>query len=226
MYPFRKDASFRTCFCFVHTIAQFSRILKFSNIYCQIFRGVPFGDGSAVTLKSECIISTIGSEKFQTFIILAQYFEIMTKRKRKLPVHRYSYMVKYLIKFVVIINRRWEKLIYLKIINLKFCPRFLLNQRWKSLSLCLAAPFLDVSVWSSTGNAVRRCRCRRVGFETNSSCGPLTIRMLAKRRWYVFGALPSESKNSAGPTRGKWNATTATGDVFSHRKETSQTENR
>jgi hypothetical protein len=28
-------------------------------------------------------------------------------------LHRYSYMVKYLIKFVVIINRRWEKLIYL-----------------------------------------------------------------------------------------------------------------
>ena len=50
-----------------------------------------------------------------------------------------------------------------------FCPRFLLNQRWKSLSLCPAAPFLDVSVWSSTGNTIRRCRCRRVGFETNSS---------------------------------------------------------
>ena len=44
-----------------------------------------------------------------------------------------------------------------------------LNQRWKSLSLCPAAPFLDISVWSSTGNTVRRCRCRRVGFETNSS---------------------------------------------------------
>jgi hypothetical protein len=29
---------------------------------------------------------------------------------------------------------------------LKCCPRFLLNQRWKSLSLCPAAPFLDVSV--------------------------------------------------------------------------------
>ena len=52
---------------------------------------------------------------------------------------------------------------------LKFCPRFLLNQRWKSLSLCPAAPFLDVSVWSITGNTVRRCRCRRFGFETNSS---------------------------------------------------------
>ena len=82
MYPFLIDASFRPYFCFVHTITQFSRILRFSNIYCQIFRRVPFGDGSDVPLNSECITSTIGSEKFQTFIILAQYFEIMTKRKR------------------------------------------------------------------------------------------------------------------------------------------------
>jgi hypothetical protein len=52
---------------------------------------------------------------------------------------------------------------------LKCCPRFLLNQRWKSCSICPAAPFLDVSVWSSTGNTVRKCRCRRVGFETISS---------------------------------------------------------
>jgi hypothetical protein len=35
------------------------------------------------------------------------------QEKKKLPVHRYSYMVEYVIKFVVIINRRWEKLIYL-----------------------------------------------------------------------------------------------------------------
>ena len=38
MYPFLKDASFCPCFSFVHTIAQFSRILRFSHIYCQIFR--------------------------------------------------------------------------------------------------------------------------------------------------------------------------------------------
>ena len=38
MYPFLKDASFCPRFCFVHTIAQFSRILRFSHIYCQIFR--------------------------------------------------------------------------------------------------------------------------------------------------------------------------------------------
>ena len=37
MYPFLKDASFCPCFGFVHTIAQFSRILRFSHIYCQIF---------------------------------------------------------------------------------------------------------------------------------------------------------------------------------------------
>ena len=63
-------------------MAQFSRILRFSHIYCQIFRRVPFVDGSDGPLNSECITSTIESEKFQTFIILAQYFEIMTKRKR------------------------------------------------------------------------------------------------------------------------------------------------
>ena len=54
-------------------------------------------------------------------------------------------------------------------LDLKICPRFLLNQRWKSLSLCPAAPFLDVSVWRSIGNTVRRCRCHRIGLETNSS---------------------------------------------------------
>ena len=82
MYPFLKDPSFRPCFSFVHTIAQFSRILRFSHIYCQFFRIGPPDDGSDVPLNSECITSTIGSEKFQTYIILAQYFEIMTKRKR------------------------------------------------------------------------------------------------------------------------------------------------
>ena len=91
---------------------------------------------------------------------------------------------------------------------LKFCPRFLLDQRWKSLSLCPAAPFLDVSVWSSTGNTVRRCRCRRVGFETNSSS--IAVRWRSGR-WrnggYTFPVRFPESKNSAGPTRGKWNAT-------------------
>jgi hypothetical protein len=34
MHPFLKDASFS----FVHTIAQFCRILRFSHIYCQFFR--------------------------------------------------------------------------------------------------------------------------------------------------------------------------------------------
>jgi hypothetical protein len=33
MYPFLKDASVCPCFCFVHTIAQFSRILRCSHIY-------------------------------------------------------------------------------------------------------------------------------------------------------------------------------------------------
>jgi hypothetical protein len=38
MYPILKDASFCPRFCFVHMIAQFSSILRFSHIYCQIFR--------------------------------------------------------------------------------------------------------------------------------------------------------------------------------------------
>ena len=82
MYPFLKDASFRHCFCFVHMIAQFSRILRFSHIYCQIFSRVPFVDGSDVPLNSECINFNDRVRKVPKFIILAQYFEIMTKRKR------------------------------------------------------------------------------------------------------------------------------------------------
>ena len=56
---FLKDASFCPCFCFVHTIAQFSRILRFSHIYCQIFRIRTHG--------TTALTSTIGSETFQTF---------------------------------------------------------------------------------------------------------------------------------------------------------------
>jgi hypothetical protein len=63
-------------------IAQFSRILRFSHIYCQIFSRVPFVDGSDVPLNSECINFNDRVRKVPKFIILAQYFEIMTKRKR------------------------------------------------------------------------------------------------------------------------------------------------
>jgi len=42
-------------FCFVRTIAQFLRILRFSHIYCQMFSRVPFVDGSDVPLNIECI---------------------------------------------------------------------------------------------------------------------------------------------------------------------------
>jgi hypothetical protein len=49
MYPFLKDSSFRSCICFVHTIAQFSRILRFSHNYCQIFRRVPYIELTEVT---------------------------------------------------------------------------------------------------------------------------------------------------------------------------------
>ena len=64
MYPFRKDASFCPCFCFVHTIAQFSRILIFSHIYCQIFRIRTHGWRK---WRPTALTSTIGSEKFQKF---------------------------------------------------------------------------------------------------------------------------------------------------------------
>ena len=42
MYQFLKDVPFRLSACFVPTIAQLSRILRFSLIYCFIFRIVPF----------------------------------------------------------------------------------------------------------------------------------------------------------------------------------------
>jgi hypothetical protein len=48
MYPFLKDASFCPCFCFVHTIAEFSRILRFSHIYCQQFK---YGTFLTLSLK-------------------------------------------------------------------------------------------------------------------------------------------------------------------------------
>jgi hypothetical protein len=48
MYQFLKDVHFRLWPCFMHTIAQFSRILRFSLIYCFMFRIVPYVDGSRV----------------------------------------------------------------------------------------------------------------------------------------------------------------------------------
>ena len=70
--PFLKDPSSCPCFCFVHTIAQFSRILRFSHIYCQMFRIGPSDDGSDVPLNSECITSTIGSENWRTELLYGQ----------------------------------------------------------------------------------------------------------------------------------------------------------
>ena len=64
MYPFLKDASFCPCFCFVHMMAQFSRILRFSHIYCQIFRIRTHGWRK---WRTTALTSTIGSDKFQTF---------------------------------------------------------------------------------------------------------------------------------------------------------------
>ena len=62
MYPFIKDASFCPCFCFVHTIALFSRILRFSHIYCQICRVRTHGWQK---WRTTALTSTIGSEQFQ-----------------------------------------------------------------------------------------------------------------------------------------------------------------
>ena len=59
-----------TSFCFGHTIAQFSRILRFSHIYCKIFR---------ISWRKWCttaLTSMIGSEKFQKlkFIFLELFW--------------------------------------------------------------------------------------------------------------------------------------------------------
>ena len=70
MYPFLKDASFCPCFSFVHTIAQFSRILRFSHIYCQIFRIRTHGWRKWLTTA---LTSTIGSEKFQKLKYILKY---------------------------------------------------------------------------------------------------------------------------------------------------------
>ena len=85
-YSFLKDAPFRPYFCFVHTIAQFSRILRFSHIYCQIFRIVPFVDGSRYEingplrpLNSECITS----EKFQIFLRILFWRNILKSWPRE-----------------------------------------------------------------------------------------------------------------------------------------------
>ena len=93
IYPFLKEASFCPCFCFVHTIAQFSRILRFSYIYCQIFRIRTHGwrkwRTTSLTevdtrstdrlrpLNSECIASAIGSEKFQKFLRILFWGDIL-----------------------------------------------------------------------------------------------------------------------------------------------------
>ena len=113
MYPFLKDAHFRPCFCFVHTIAQFSRILRFSNIYCQIFRKVPLRWRKWCTTEFRMHYFNDRVRKVPNIYYFGAIFWNHDQEKKKLPVHRYSYMVKYVIKFVVIINRRWEKLIYL-----------------------------------------------------------------------------------------------------------------
>ena len=89
MYPFLKEASFCLCFCFVHTIAQFSRVLRYSHIYCQIFRIVPFVDGSRYKIygpvtttefRMHCFNDRVREvPKISPDIILGRYFEIMTR---------------------------------------------------------------------------------------------------------------------------------------------------
>ena len=57
-----KRRSFRLCSCFVHTIAQFSRILRFSLIPLH-FSYLPYVDGRS--LVPNVITSTIGQENFE-----------------------------------------------------------------------------------------------------------------------------------------------------------------
>jgi hypothetical protein len=73
-------------------------------------------------LNSECITSTIGSEKFQRILFWRNIFKSWPREKETTSPQIYSYMVKYLIKFVV--NRRWEKL-YLFL-------HLMLKNSWKS----------------------------------------------------------------------------------------------
>ena len=57
-----KRRSFRLCSCFVHTIAQFSRILRFPLIPLH-FSYLPYVDGRS--LVPNVITSTIGQENFE-----------------------------------------------------------------------------------------------------------------------------------------------------------------
>jgi hypothetical protein len=83
MYPFLKDASFCPCFCFVHTIAHFSRILRFSHIYCQIFRIRTHGWRK---WRTTALTSTIGSEKFQKIILIFLTLSLMLMHERFIVV--------------------------------------------------------------------------------------------------------------------------------------------
>ena len=62
------------------------------------------------------------------------------------------------------------------------------------------SPFEVVQAIQSAGVGV-------VGLDLRRTVVVLRFVDLAKRRWYVSGAFPIESTNSADPRRGKWNAT-------------------
>jgi len=71
-------------FCFVHTIAQFSRILRFSHIsYCQIFRIRTHGWRK--WRRTTALTSTIRSEKLQKLKEVTYHCINFNDRVRKVP---------------------------------------------------------------------------------------------------------------------------------------------
>jgi hypothetical protein len=75
-------ASFRPCFCFVHTIAQFSRILRFSNIYCLRWQKWRTTEFRMHSLNDKV-------KKVPNIYYFGAIFWNHDQEKKKLPVHRY-----------------------------------------------------------------------------------------------------------------------------------------
>jgi hypothetical protein len=76
---------FAPVFCFVHTIAQFSRILRFSHIYCQIFR---IGTHRWRKWRTTALPSTIGSGTLKCGRLTDDGRKVSLK---KIEIHVYIY---------------------------------------------------------------------------------------------------------------------------------------
>ena len=106
----------------IHIIKLNKKIIQFdlgpiwpATVYSTVHRRSCHGLTTPFT-------STIGSEKFQRILFWRNIFKSWPREKETTSPQIYSYMVKYLIKFVV--NRRWEKL-YLFL-------HLMLKNSWKS----------------------------------------------------------------------------------------------